>query len=134
MIRAVLLALALAACAEPAQQQSDAAPRAIEVTAPLGGAIVTSPLRVEGVAPNDWYFEAIFDARLLGPSGELLDEAPAQAQTDWTQPGPVPFVAEFDFAVPAPQDGIVVLTAYSGGEDEQSPPRELRIHVELSPG
>lgn len=139
MIRAVLFvtALALSACSPAAEKQAPPIDRTIvseiEVTTPHGGAVVTSPLRVEGVAPNDWYFEAIFSAELRAPDGRLIDEAPAQAQTDWMQPGPVPFVAEFHFAVPAPQDAEIVLIEDMTGED-RSAPRELRIPVILSPG
>src|SRR5262245_59627107 len=93
----ILAALALAACTPP-QTTASTAPvdsNAITVTAPAVNTASRSPLRVTGVAPNFWYFEALFDAKLEGPGGVVLAEAPANAQSDWTKEGPVEFVAEF---------------------------------------
>jgi len=130
MIRALILAAAFAAaaCTPPAQQQTSTD---VEITAPESGAAVSSPLRVEGVAPQDWYFEAIFTAELHDASGAVIAEAPAQAQTDWTEPGPVPFLVEFTYSSATEQNGTIVLIADRTGEPEP-PLREVRIPVVLS--
>lgn len=137
MVRTILLAAALCACSPagdvPAQSTERTVTPAIEVSTPLGGAVVSSPLRVEGIAPNTWYYEAVFSAELRNADGRLIAEAPAQAQGDWMQPGSVPFVVVFNFAVPAPRDAEIVLIEDMTGED-RSAPRELRIPVILSPG
>ncbi len=150
--------LALTACGQPAkapepsdaQSNADAAPAAtptpspavvypagFSVTSPATGATTTSPLTVTGVAPNDWYFEAVFDAVLLDAQGNLLTQAPAQAQSDWTRPGPVPFRAVFSYAVDATQTGTVVLTedqTGKGADGDDVPLREVRIPVVLTAG
>ncbi|QTC93119.1 Gmad2 immunoglobulin-like domain-containing protein [Brevundimonas goettingensis] len=141
--------LGLAACGQPATSSapSDASappaeapspavtfPTGVSVTSPAAGATTASPLTVTGVAPNDWYFEAVFDAVLLDAQGNLLTQAPAQAQTDWTQPGPVPFKAVLSYAVDATQTGTVVLTedqTAKGEDGDDAPVREVRIPVVL---
>jgi hypothetical protein len=110
-------------------------PTGFSVTSPGSGATTTSPLTITGVAPNDWYFEAVFDAVLLDAQGNLLTQAPAQAQSDWTKSGPVPFRAVLTYAVDATQTGTVVLTEDQTGKGEDgddAPVREVRIPVVLT--
>lgn len=102
----------------------------ITVTAPLANARVTSPIRVTGIAPNDWYFEGVFNAKLLGADGAELAEAPAQGQTPWTTPGPVPFIAEFTVTVAKDQSATIVLTEDETGEKPKL--RTVRIPVTLA--
>jgi hypothetical protein len=119
----------------PAPSPAVAFPAGFSVTSPTAGATTTSPLTVTGVAPNDWYFEAVFDAVLLDAQGNLLTQAPAQAQTDWTRPGPVPFKAVLTYAVDTAQTGTVVLTedqTGKGADGDDTPVREVRIPVVLS--
>lgn len=129
MIRALILAVLVVGCSQPAAPARVLA--APVINAPASGAVVSSPLLVEGVAPQDWYFEAIFDAQLLDASGVVIAEAPAQAQSDWTVPGPVPFVVEFSFVSATEQQGTIVLIADSTGEPAP-PRRETRIPVVLA--
>ena len=152
---ALLATVALAACddlkpaapAAPAMAPEAEAPKGpatmpalilpvgFSVTAPQAGATTTSPLVVTGVAPNDWYFEAVFEAVLLDAQGNVLTEAPAQAQSKWTTPGPVPFKAELSYAVSTTQTGTIVLTEDQTGEPDQgdaTPVREVRIPVVLT--
>ena len=150
---AVLSGLALAACddlkpTEPAAPVEAPAtvptvtppvvlPAGFSVTSPAAGATTINPLIVTGVAPNDWYFEAVFEAVLLDGQGNVLSEAPAQAQSEWTTPGPVPFKAELIYAVSTTQPGTIVLTEDQTGEPDQgdtTPVREVRIPVVLTPG
>lgn len=119
----------------PAPSPPLSLPAGFSVTAPVAGATTTSPLTVTGVAPNDWYFEAVFEAVLLDAQGNVLTEAPAQAQSDWTTPGPVPFRAELAYSVSTTQSGTVVLTEDQTGEGEDgdaTPVREVRIPVVLT--
>lgn len=112
-------------------------PAGFSVSSPVAGATTTSPLTVTGIAPNDWYFEAVFDAVLLDAQGNLLTQAPAQAQTDWTKPGPVPFKAVLSYAVEETQTGTVVLTedqTGKGADGDDAPVREVRIPVVLTAG
>ncbi len=128
----VLVALAFAACSPPSAPGEAAS--AVTVTAPGVNAAARSPLRVTGVAPNAWYFEASFDAKLEGPGGAVLAEAPAQAQSDWTKQGPVAFVAELPFTVKEDTPATVVLTRYRGEGDAAAQPGDIvRIPVILRP-
>lgn len=101
-----------------------------EVTTPVANARVTSPLRVEGVAPGDWYFEAVFPLELK-VDGQVIAEAPARATTDWTQPGPKRFSGWMAFAVTEETKAILVLSEDMPGEGKN--PRTVSVPVILSP-
>jgi hypothetical protein len=103
------------------------------VSAPLMGQHSKSPLIVTGIAPNDWFFEASFPATLVDENNETLAQAPAQAQTDWTVQGPVPFKAELNFLVLEETRATLVLKEDMPGENNPMP-REVRIPVVLEPG
>lgn len=137
----LILALALSACgpspqatAPPAAPAPETAPEAsasIQVTSPQPGARVTSPISVTGVAPGTWYFEAVFDAKLLGADGRVIAQAPARAQSDWMTTGPVPFVADLPFEATNEEGATIVLTEDQSGD--QPNPRQVRIPVVLRP-
>jgi hypothetical protein len=103
------------------------------ITSPMMGAQSKSPLVVTGIAPNNWYFEASFPARLVDLNNQVLAEAPAQAQTDWTVQGPVAFKAALSFVVLTETHATLVLQEDMPGENNPSP-REVRIPVVLEPG
>ena len=137
---ALILALALVACSppappppapEPAPTAAIAEAPAVNVTAPLAGARVTSPLIVEGDARGDWYFEAQFPAQLRAANGTVLAEAPALAQSDWMTEAPVPFRAEIVFSVSQDTPATLVLQEDMPGEG--ATPREITIPVVLVP-
>jgi hypothetical protein len=154
VLAGAVLGLGLTGCGQPAsppaESDAQAAPAAVaapspaatlpagfSLTSPAPGATTTNPVTVTGVAPNDWYFEAVFDAVLLDAQGNLLTQAPAQAQTDWTKPGPVPFRAVLSYSVDTTQTGTVVLTEDQTGKGEDgddAPLREVRIPVTLTAG
>ena len=128
--------LALAACSPPSEQApaettSADVGVAIVVNAPTTGAHVTSPLRVEGTAPGDWFFEAVFPTELRSADGTVIAEAPAQAQSDWMTEAPVPYRAELQFSVTQETPATLVLK-----EDMPSGlpgQREISIPVVLIP-
>lgn len=139
MLRFALFACvaAVAACSPPAQTAPEApvaetAPAVtIVVSTPTAGARVTSPLRVEGVAPGDWFFEAVFPVELRGADGQVLAQAPAQAQRDWMTEAPVPYLAELQFSVAQETQATLVLQEDMPGDAVN--PRELVIPVILVP-
>jgi hypothetical protein len=127
--------LALAACSPPAPDAAPEPPEhpgvTIMVATPAAGARVTSPLRVEGTAPGDWFFESMFPAELRGADGALIAEAPAQAQRNWMTEAPVPYVAELTFSVTQETPAMLVLK-----EDMPSGlpgQREISVPVVLVP-
>lgn len=131
----ILAALVLAACSPPATETPPAEPATTGVTivvvTPATGTRVTSPLRVEGTAPGDWFFEAVFPAELRGADGAVIAQAPAQAQRDWMTEAPVPYVAEITFNVTRETPATLVLR-----EDMPSGlpgQREISVPVVLVP-
>ena len=103
------------------------------VTAPMMGSHSKSPLTVTGIAPNNWFFEASFPVTLLDENNQTIAQAPAQAQSDWTVQGPVPFKAELSFLVLQQTRATIVLQEDMPGENRGTP-REVRIPVVLEPG
>jgi hypothetical protein len=142
MIRSVALCVALLACSpqpaqEPAPQTSGqgATPTSDLATigSPRAGARVTSPMRIDGVAPANWYFENQFPVRLLDANGAVIAEAPAHPDVNWTANAePKVFALELPFQVSTETAAILVLQEDMPGDGET--PREVRIPVVLLPG
>lgn len=128
-----VFALAVAACTPPAAPPNEHAVEqsAVVINSPAANARVTSPLRVEGTAPGDWFFEAQFPAQLRGADGEVLAEAPARAQSDWMTEAPVPYVAEFQFTVTEETPATLVLQEDMPGDEAN--PRETTVQIVLLP-
>lgn len=117
---AFLALLALAACSPAATTTDTSATttaaaafnpgEGVTVNAPAANARVTSPLVATGVAPANWYFEAVFQAKLIGADGAVIAEGPAQSQEDWTNGNPShPFRAELTFNVTQDTPATLVL-------------------------
>lgn len=111
----------------------------VTVKTPLAGARVTSPLIVEGVAINNWFFEGQFVAELVF-EGEVIVQAPAMqtGDTNWTDPGPVNFKAELVFDVTKEQNAELILSEdmpdfIDEANDIRGPARSVRIPVVLLP-
>lgn len=122
-----------------AQKYKPAPDGDITVKTPLVGARVTSPLIVEGVAVNDWFFEGQFVAELAF-EGEVIVQAPAMQSGDnnWTDPGPVEFKAELTFDVTKEQNAELILSEdmpefIDEANDIRGPARSVRIPVVLLP-
>ena len=92
----------------------------VRLATPLLGSEPSSPLRIVGEARGTWYFEASFAIRLLGPDGDELGVAVAQAQAPWMTEDFVPFEAELSFA--APTDACLTLVL------EKANPSDLPEH------
>ncbi len=66
-------------------------------------------LQISGSMSNTWYFEATFPVELLDATSAVIARAPAQAKTDWTLPGLVPFLVTLSFPPqPAGSSGTVI--------------------------
>lgn len=68
----------------------------IDVTLPTPGAVVGKSFSVTGQARGTWYFEASFPVLVLGKDGEVLDQIPAAAESDWMTENFVPFRADIE--------------------------------------
>jgi len=124
--------LVFAACSpQPARETPAPAPVAelelATVSTPMSGARVTSPLRVSGVAPANWFFENQFPVRLIDANGAEIAFAPAHPRVNWTDPGPKEFDAQLSFSVTGP--ATLVLEEDMPGEGNE--PRQVRIPVVL---
>jgi hypothetical protein len=82
----------------------------ITITSPTPGAVVSSPLIVEGEARGMWYFEASFPVRLVTDSGEVLAELPATALDDWMTEDFVPITVSIAFAPTQATSGKLILS------------------------
>lgn len=72
----------------------------LQIYTPLSGQAVLSPLKVYGLAPAPWFFEASFPIKIVDDNGKVLAQAPTQAQGEWMKPGLIPFVAYLNFESP----------------------------------
>ncbi len=109
----------------------DAQEVGVTVTNVQAGDIVRSPLTVEGSAKGTWYFEASFGLQLLNAQGNILDEAPAQAEGNWMTEEQVPFTGTLTFNVSKLTDATLVLRkANPSGLPEND--AEIRLPVLLS--
>ena len=86
---------------------SSTAPNVV-VSSPLANEFIASPLRVEGQARGNWFFEATLPIRLYDAAGNLLASAPGQAQSDWMTADLVPFTATLEFQTAATRGYLVI--------------------------
>ena len=85
-------------------------PDLIAVSYPLPGQRINSPLTVTGEARGTWYFEASFSVEVRDADGDVLTQAPAEAQSDWMTENFVPFSSTISFPEqPAGSKGTLVL-------------------------
>ncbi|NQV11789.1 hypothetical protein HQ524_00345 [Candidatus Uhrbacteria bacterium] len=83
---------------------------AINVTLPVPGSTVTSPLNVVGSARGNWFFEASFPVVLKNAAGGTLAEGVATASADWMTENFVPYTVTLTFASqPAGSAGTLTL-------------------------
>ncbi len=79
------------------------------LTAPVQNTKVKSPLSVSGDAIGYWYFEASFPVVLKDSNGNVLAQAPAQAQGDWMTTSTVPFLTTLTWATTTATSGVLIL-------------------------
>jgi hypothetical protein len=92
-------------------------------------------VRIEGVAPADWFFEGVFPVRFEADG--LLIETPALALDDWTNGEAYhPYRATVSFDLPKETKAKLVLEEYMPKHDaagNELPLRSVRIPVVLTP-
>ena len=141
MLKHILIALSAAALISCSPAPPSKAPEApphpsagpalvspTTVTSPAPFARVTSPLTVTGVS-RGWYFEGSFPARLVGADGQVIAEAPAQAQGDWMTSAPVPFSTTLIFHVARDTPATIVLEQDMPSDNQE--PQRLSVPVTL---
>jgi hypothetical protein len=102
----------------------------ITIATPLSGGVVQSPLEIKGEARGYWFFEASFPVKLLDEQGNILAQAPAQAQGEWMTEEFVPYSVVLVFEINKDQKGTLVLQRDNpSGMPEND--QEVRIPVNL---
>ncbi|MEK7641770.1 MAG: Gmad2 immunoglobulin-like domain-containing protein [Patescibacteria group bacterium] len=119
------------ATARPVAYSGGATVDMIEVTTPLPGTAISSPLVISGFARGPWYFEASFPVTLTDGDGLIIAEGPAQAQGEWMTTDRVPFTISLNFAVPANADafgrrGTLILKNDNPSGD---PARDMAVEI-----
>lgn len=92
----------------------------IQVSSPAPNAAVSKsqPLVVTGRAVGPWYFEAVFPVKLLDSNGNVLAQAPAQAQADWMTTDFVPFQVTLTFTTTDTSGTLVLQNDNPSGEPQ----------------
>lgn len=104
----------------------------IEVEKPLPNAEVQSPLKIEGSARGDWYFEAEAPVKLVDEDYNTLAAGSIKAKGDWMKDAFVPFEAELSFQTPGAERGYLVFSrSNASGKPEHD--RKYRIPVLFPP-
>lgn len=80
----------------------------IKVFRPAGGAVVSSPLVIEGEARGFWFFEASFPIKLIDENNNLIVQHYVQAEGDWMTDNFVSFRSEVFFNTDV-EKGFLVL-------------------------
>ena len=102
-------------------------PDLIRVFSLKEGDMIQSPLRIEGEARGNWFFEASFPIRVLDGDGNIIGLGIAEAKADWMTEDFVPFEATIEFYTPRFSAGTLVLAkdnpSSSLGLDPSDPTR-----------
>jgi hypothetical protein len=93
---------------------------------------VSSPLTITGAA-RGWYFEASFPVKLLDAAGNIVAQAPAQAQGDWMTSDFVPFQVTLTWSGNMSGAGTVVF-AKDNPSGLPANDAEVRVPVEFVNG
>ncbi len=93
----------LTGCGEPVRESD------IVVISPQPNELVKSPLVIEGKAKGNWFFEAVFPAKVLDNKGNEIGRAQIQATSDWMTADFVPFKGEVIFVNGKIEIGTLIL-------------------------
>ena len=80
----------------------------IQITKPLSGQIIESPLKIEGVARGYWFFEANFGIELTDENYQQITETYATATGEWMTEDWVPFTSTLTFSKPKSKTGYLI--------------------------
>lgn len=84
----------------------------LAISLPIAGSQISSPVAIEGTVINGgWFFEGSFPIQILDGNGTVIGKGLAQALSDWTSTGTVPFAASITFTAPSSASGTIVFSA-----------------------
>ncbi|MEK9132159.1 MAG: GerMN domain-containing protein, partial [Patescibacteria group bacterium] len=81
------------------------------IDSPQPNEAMTSPYKVTGAMPGNWFFEATAAVKLLDANGKGLGFAHAQSKSNWMTNELVPFEATLKFDTPTTLTGTLILQA-----------------------
>lgn len=81
----------------------------VTVTQPMSGAGITSPLKVSGVVPGSWSFEANFPIEIVDANHKSVAKGFGTVSGNWMTEKPVKFTASIPFKAPVTDKGFVVI-------------------------
>jgi len=85
---------------DPAGEESQEQSEDIRISSPQTGALVASPLEVQGEARGAWFFEAVLPIVVVDWDGRVIGEGYAEALGEWMTEEFVPFAGTVTFDVP----------------------------------
>jgi len=100
----------------------------VTISMPIAGALITSPVGIEGQALGTWFFEASFPVKILDGDGRVLGQGPAQALGEWMTTSTVPFSANIPFMTPKYATGTIV---FANDNPSGSPANQKQFTVEV---
>ncbi len=80
----------------------------IFVDHPVQNTVVTSPLKITGKAPGNWFFEASAPVDITDANGVVIGESYIMAQGEWMTTDYVPFEGTLEF-IPKGDYGFLIL-------------------------
>jgi hypothetical protein len=106
-------AFLLAACGPASTPEKPAEPGpstgdGIQISEPVSGSVVGSPLVVKGEARGMWFFEASLPVLLTDTQGNVIAQSHGTAEGEWMTEAFVPFTAEIAFTT-AETDGFLLV-------------------------
>jgi len=97
----------------PASQEAISPDGRVTVFSPLEGAVVTSPVTIQGsVDGGGWFNEAVFPIKILDGDGTVIGQGSAQAggaPGSWMSTGTVSFSARISFTASKYATGTIML-------------------------
>jgi hypothetical protein len=100
----------------------------IQITSPVSGQSITSPLVIEGKARGFWYFEAVFPVMLADSRNNIIARGLATAKSDWMTEDFVPFSTKLEFTPDYGNSGTLIVHNNNPSNNTENN-REKRIPV-----
>jgi len=80
----------------------------IQITQPLPGQNINSPLNIEGIARGVWFFEASFRIELTDENYQQITENYATATGEWMTEDWVTYTSTLTFSKPKSKTGYLI--------------------------
>ena len=92
---------------------------------------VTSPIKIEGRARGNWFFEATFPVRLVDAEGNIIASTAARALSDWMTTDFVNFTAELTYNKSTSTGRALIVLSKDNPSDNPEFDQSIFIPVKL---